>query len=149
MSDISSVWICISLITKLLNIFSYAYLPLMHPLQRSFYFAVLSHFGRVWLFVTSMDYSLPSLSVHAVFQAKTWSGLTFPPLGDLPNRGIEPVSLSSPALAGRYFTTITTFIFLVKTVFIIQFQSGWDEEGISRTKQFSDTSMVSCSSKQI
>ena len=61
-----------------------------------------------------MDYSLPGLSVHAVFQAKTWSGLTFPPLGDLPNRGIEPVSLSSPALAGRYFTTSPPLYFWLK-----------------------------------
>ena len=30
-----------------------------------------------------------------------WSRLPFPPPGDLPNPGIEPVS---PALAGRYFT---------------------------------------------
>ena len=34
-----------------------------------------------------------------------WSGLLCPPPGDLPNPGIEPVSLMSPALAGRFFTT--------------------------------------------
>ena len=33
-----------------------------------------------------------------------WSGLPFPPAGDLPNPGIEPKSLMSPALAGRFFT---------------------------------------------
>ena len=31
-----------------------------------------------------------------------WSGLSFPPLQDLPNPGVEP---ASPALAGRFFTT--------------------------------------------
>ena len=31
-----------------------------------------------------------------------WSGLPFPPLGDLPNPGIKP---TSPALAGGFFTT--------------------------------------------
>ena len=31
-----------------------------------------------------------------------WSGLPFPPPGNLPNPGIESVS---PALAGRFFTT--------------------------------------------
>ena len=31
-----------------------------------------------------------------------WSGLPFPPPGDLPDPGIEP---ASPALAGRFFTT--------------------------------------------
>ena len=32
-------------------------------------------------------------------------GLPFPPSGDLPNPGIEPVSSVSPALAGGFFTT--------------------------------------------
>ena len=34
-----------------------------------------------------------------------WSGLPFPTRGDFPNPGIEPVSLASPALAGRFFTS--------------------------------------------
>ena len=34
-----------------------------------------------------------------------WSGLLFPFPGDLPDPGIEPVSLASPALAGRFCTT--------------------------------------------
>ena len=34
-----------------------------------------------------------------------WSGLSFPPPGDLPDPGIEPLSLMSPALAGRFFST--------------------------------------------
>ena len=34
-----------------------------------------------------------------------WSGLPFPPLGDLPDLGTEPVS---PALAGGFFTTEKT-----------------------------------------
>ena len=34
-----------------------------------------------------------------------WSGLPFPLPGDLPDPGIELVSPSSPALAGRFFTT--------------------------------------------
>ena len=33
-----------------------------------------------------------------------WSGLPCPPPGDLPDAGIEPASLTSPALAGRFFT---------------------------------------------
>ena len=36
-----------------------------------------------------------------------WSGLPFPPAGDLPNAGIKLVSLMSPALAGGFFTTST------------------------------------------
>ena len=34
-----------------------------------------------------------------------WGGLLFPPPGDLPDSGIEPTSPTSPALAGRFFTT--------------------------------------------
>ena len=34
-----------------------------------------------------------------------WSGLSFPSLRDLPDPGLKPVSLVSPALAGRFFTT--------------------------------------------
>ena len=34
-----------------------------------------------------------------------WDGLPFLSPGDLPNSGIEPGSLMSPALAGRFFTT--------------------------------------------
>ena len=33
-----------------------------------------------------------------------WSGLPFPIPGDLPDPGIEAVSLSSRALAGRFFS---------------------------------------------
>ena len=33
-----------------------------------------------------------------------WGGLPFPPRGDLPNPGIKPVSLVSPALADTFFT---------------------------------------------
>ena len=35
---------------------------------------------------------------------KYWSGEPFPSPGDLPDPGIEPASLASPALAGRFFT---------------------------------------------
>ena len=36
-----------------------------------------------------------------------WSWLPFPSPGDLPNPGMEPSSLLSPALAGRFFTRST------------------------------------------
>ena len=38
-----------------------------------------------------------------------WSGLPCPSPGDLPNPGIEPASLTSPALAGGFFVTSTTW----------------------------------------
>ena len=33
-----------------------------------------------------------------------WSGLPFPPTGDLPDPGIEPASPGAPTLAGRFST---------------------------------------------
>ena len=35
-----------------------------------------------------------------------WSGLPFPPPEDLPDPGIKPLSLISPALAGRFLTNV-------------------------------------------
>ena len=32
-----------------------------------------------------------------------WSGVLFPPPGDLANPGMEPMCLESPALAGQFF----------------------------------------------
>ena len=39
-----------------------------------------------------------------------WSGLPFPSPGNLPDPGIGPGSSTSPALAGRFFTTSTTWV---------------------------------------
>ena len=38
-----------------------------------------------------------------------WRGLPSPPPGDLPDSGIEPAPLMSPALAGGFFTTNATW----------------------------------------
>ena len=38
-----------------------------------------------------------------------WSGLACPPPGDLPDSGIELMSLMSPALAGGFFTSSVTW----------------------------------------
>ena len=48
-----------------------------------------------------MDYSLTGSSVQ-----EYWSGLPCPPAEDLPDSGIEPASLMSPALTGGFFTTV-------------------------------------------
>ena len=41
-------------------------------------------------------------------QQEYWSGLPFPPPGDLPDPGIEPTSPASPALAGGFSTANAT-----------------------------------------
>ena len=40
-----------------------------------------------------------------VSKQEHWTGLPFPPPGDDTNPWIEPVSVASPALAGRFFAT--------------------------------------------
>ena len=51
-----------------------------------------------------MDCSLPGSPVHGIFQARIleWGALHSP--GDRPDSGIEPTSLASLALTGRFFT---------------------------------------------
>ena len=50
-----------------------------------------------------------------------WSGLPCPPPGDLPHPGIKSASLESPALAGRFFTSSTTWEALRKPVSLFCF----------------------------
>ena len=51
-----------------------------------------------------LDCSPPGSSVHGIFQEEYWNGLPFPTPEDLPDPGIKPKSLMSPALASRFFT---------------------------------------------
>ena len=53
-----------------------------------------------------MDCRPPGSSVHGIIQARIleWV-LPFPPLGDLPDPGIELASLVPPTLAGKFLTT--------------------------------------------
>jgi len=61
--------------------------------------------SRVRLFATLWTVAGQApLSVEFSRQ-ENWRGLPFPTLGDLLDPGIEPVSLASPALASRFFTT--------------------------------------------
>ena len=56
-----------------------------------------------------MDCSLPGSLVHGIFQARILEWVAIPHCGDLPNPGIESVSLVSPALAGEFFTIRATW----------------------------------------
>ena len=44
--------------------------------------------------------ALPSMGF---LRQEYWSGFPFPPPGDLPDAGTEPLSLASPVLVGRFF----------------------------------------------
>ena len=69
-----------------------------------FYSSVQS-LSRVWLFVSSWIAALQASLSMGFSKQEYWSGLLCPSPRDLPNPGIEPMSLMSPALAGRFFTT--------------------------------------------
>ena len=72
---------------------------------------MLSCFSHLQLFVTLWT-AVHQASLSMEFsRQKYWSGLPFPILGYLPNPGMEPMSLMSPALAGGLFTTNTTWCF--------------------------------------
>ena len=49
-----------------------------------------------------MDYHPPGSSAHGIAQPRILGRVAFIPPEDLPDPGIEP---TSPALAGRFFTT--------------------------------------------
>ena len=56
--------------------------------------------SRAGLFVTPWTIACQAPLSTEFSRQKYWSGLPFPPPGDLPDPGIEPRSLASPALAG-------------------------------------------------
>ena len=66
---------------------------------------VFSHFSLVQLFATPWTVAHQSSLPMRFSRQEYWSVLPFPPPGDLPDPGFEPVSLMSPALAGGFFTT--------------------------------------------
>jgi len=69
---------------------------------------VLSRFSRVQLFATPWTVDDQTPLSMGFSRQEYWSGLPCPPPGDLPDPGIEPASLMSPASAGGFFTTSTT-----------------------------------------
>ena len=79
-------------------------------LLRSCLCCVLSHFSRVWLYGTLWTAALQAPLSMGFSRQEYWSGLPYPPLGRSSlNPGVEPASLMSPVLAGRFFTPSTTW----------------------------------------
>ena len=70
---------------------------------------VLSHSSRVPLFATPWTIAHQASLSIGFSRQECWSRLPCPPPGDLPDPGTEPTTLKSPALAGKLFTTSTTW----------------------------------------
>ena len=66
---------------------------------------LLSRLSHVWVCATLWMIAHQVPQSLGFFTQEQWSGLPFPTPGDLLNPGIEPRSLVSPALVGRFFTT--------------------------------------------
>ena len=69
----------------------------------------LSSFSHIQLFATPWTIACQSPLSMGFSRHKYWSVLPFPPLGDPPDPGMEPMSPVSPALAGGCFTSSTTW----------------------------------------
>ena len=65
-------------------------------------------FSRVQLFSTPWTVGHQAALSMGFPKQEYWSGLPGPPPGDLPDPGIEPMGLTSPALADRFFTPSAT-----------------------------------------
>ena len=66
---------------------------------------MLSHFIGVQLFATPWTVAHQAPLSMGFPRQEYWSRVLFPLPGDLPHPGIDPVSLTSPALAGGLFIT--------------------------------------------
>ena len=71
---------------------------------------MLSLFTRVLLFAILWTGACQGPLSIGFSRQEYWSGLPHTPSEDLPDPGTEPESLMSPELAGRFFTTSTTYV---------------------------------------
>ena len=70
---------------------------------------LLSHFRHIWRFATLWTVAYQAALSMGCSRQEYWSGLPCPLPGYLPHPGIRLVSLMSPALGGRFFTTSATW----------------------------------------
>ena len=94
---------------QLLNTCNEILFTLLHYLTRCMYVCVLGHFGHLQLLVILWTVACQAPLSVGFSSQEYQSALPGHPPGNLPNPGIEPESLRSPALVGRFFTTNTTW----------------------------------------
>ena len=70
---------------------------------------MLNLFSHVPFFVIPWTVARQAPLSMGFSRQEYWGGLPCPPPGDVPDPGIKPASLLSPALAGGFFTTNTTW----------------------------------------
>ena len=73
----------------------------------------------------SMDCSPSGSSVHEIFQARILKWVAIFYSRGLPYPVIEPVFLVSPALAGRFFTTVPSEKPIKEFIRVIKYSKSW------------------------
>ena len=94
---------------------------------------VLSSFSRVRLFATPWTAPGQAPLSMGFFSQESWSGLPCPPPGDLPSPGVKPASVASPALAGKFFTTLGSPALAIPPVKPKQPHKGLQSLGVLQT----------------
>ena len=89
-------------------------------------------FSHAQLFETPRTVALGAPLSMGFSRQEYWSGLPGPPPGDLPNPGVKPASLTSPALAAGFFTTRATCPFRAPPF------TGRDWNGNNLLQQYND-----------
>ena len=98
--DNSFFYECLCFTTKMCTVGS---------LTVGFCFARMCVLRRLWYFVTLWTVACQAPLSMGFPTQECWNALPFLPPGDLLDPGIEPAHLASPALAGGFFTTSTTW----------------------------------------
>ena len=98
--------------------------------------SVLSRFSRVWLSAISRTVTRWAPLSMGFPRQEFWSGLPFPPPGHDSHPGIEPASLISTALPGRFLTTSATREARTKKVVLVCM--------LSRVQLFTTPRTIAC-----
>ena len=86
------------------------YVAIFFLLVFHFHVCMLSCFSHVRLFETQWSAARQAPLPIGSSKQEYWSRLPCPSSGHLPHLGIEPMSLTSPTLAGGFFTTVATLL---------------------------------------
>ena len=89
-------------------IYTYIYIHIYIHTHAHIYVCMLSCLSCVQLFLTLWTVACKAPLPMGFSRQEYWSRLPCPPPGDLPNPGIEPMSLISPALAVGLFIASAT-----------------------------------------
>ena len=73
------------------------------------YASIRNHFNHVQLFVAPWTIACQAPLSMGFSRQEYWRGFPCPPPGIFPTQGWNPHLLTSPALAGGFFTTSTTW----------------------------------------